>query len=418
MNPKLSESPRQPLHWGWTIPPLLIGLLVMVWLLMLSQSHALWERENWTLQSAQWPVFSDLNVMREGIRLHAQGGDPLTADTQAQGFVYNYPRIWLMLSHAGVHKLPPAWTGFALGVMWLGALIGVARIRSAGLSVLMIFALLSPPVILALERGNTDLILFMLCCVTALQWSRPSSTWLAPCLVALGGMLKLYPAAALSLAWFDVKNRSRLRWWITSAVIITGFWLLRLDELGLIGARTPRATGASFGCAVVPMRYVHYFESMAGVVIPQSLTLAGSMALFFAWLSLSAWIGHKMAPAFARMEASRTDVSVFYTMTAVWIGAFALGNNFDYRLIFVLPCLPLLWRVCTNNSAPPALWRWSALSLAAAFVVFSSPLHSSGRIFIVSQTAGWLLAGTLAAGCFGLIKADWMNRSGNAPAAT
>lgn len=400
------------------IPPLLTGLLLMGWLLVLAHSRPAWEKANWTLQLAQWPVFSDLNVLVEGVRMHAQGIDPLIADPKDYGFAYNYPRIWLLLSHAGAHTVPLAWIGGALGVLWLGTFLVMARVRSAGLSAILVLALLSPPVVLALERGNTDLILFMLCSLAAVLWSRPATPWLAPGLIAVGGILKLYPAAALSTAWFDLKHRGRLRWWIVAAVSIALFWFMHLDELRLISVRTPRATGASFGCAVFPMHYLHYAESLVGRTIPQAVTVAGSMAGFGVWLCLSAWIGHKLAPAFSRLEAKKADVAMFYMMAMVWIGSFALGNNFDYRLIFVLPCLPPLWRIFTHDGTPPALVRWSAFSLATAFVVFLAPLNSSGRVFIVTQAAGWLLAGTLAAGCVGLIKADCMNRPGTTPSAS
>ena len=393
--------------WLWTLPPLLAGSSILSLLVLFGLNFKLWNTYNWVLEIPMWPVFADLRVVLEGIRLHTLGIDPLLVGKPEYDFDYNYPRLWLQLGHIGVHRLSLAWTGFALGITWLTLLLGVARVRSFGLSVILVLALFAPPVSLALERGNIDLLLCIVCMLAAYAWQRPDAPWLAPGLIALGTLLKLFPGAAFAVILIDFKNRTRRIWWLAGAVAASVFWLMHLPELGLIASRTPRVTGASIGCAVVPMRFAPHLEGLINVTLSPGVILVGSLLLCIVWFALAAWLGLKLAPAFSRLNAPKVEVASYLFMSAISAGTFALGNSFSYRLIFVLPCLPFLWRVCTTAGLPLALWQWSAFTLGAALMIFYSPLNAHGRNFVIAQASSWLLAGALVTGFCALAKNTW-----------
>jgi len=133
--PHRESQPAQPeviptaWAWLWTLPPLLAGSSTLGLLLLFGLNFKLWNTYNWVLEIPMWPVFADLRVVLEGLRLHTLGIDPLLVGKPEYDFDYNYPRLWLHLGHIGVHRLNLAWTGFALGMTWLTLLLGVARVR-------------------------------------------------------------------------------------------------------------------------------------------------------------------------------------------------------------------------------------------------------------------------------------------------
>jgi len=68
--------------------------------------------------------------------------------------------------------------------------------------------------------------------LAAYAWQRPDAPWLAPGLIALGTLLKLFPGAAFAVILIDFKNRTRGIWWLAG----------RSGRLGL-SASAPPGTG-------------------------------------------------------------------------------------------------------------------------------------------------------------------------------
>ena len=100
-----------------------------------------------------------------------------------------------------------------------------------------------------------------------------------------------------------------------------------------------------------------------------------------------------------RKDPDAGTVALFAMAAAVCCGAFALGFNFAYRLIFLLPALPLLWGLaCDGLARAPMERRWATVVLAAAAVSLLCPFGVLSGALAVKQLADWVLAVGLAAG--------------------
>jgi hypothetical protein len=116
-------------------------------------------------------------------------------------------------------------------------------------------------------------------------------------------------------------------------VLAAAFLLLLQDELGAISRAQPMRAYLSYGSA----SYAHAFKAMGHVTVPGLLISAVLVVASLGALLLLA--GHIRFVQDGRFEARRR---LFYAGAFVFLGTFVLGSNWDYRLAFLLFCMPLL----------------------------------------------------------------------------
>jgi len=377
----------------------------MFGLFHLARDRAAWDAAHWAIELPHWPVFYDLHILLAGLRVHETGTDPLALAPESVGTLYNYPRAWLWFAALGPQYLPAPVLGLVLGLGWILALVLSADVRGPGLAVALSLALLSPPVLLALERGNSDLVVALLALLAALASTRFAHA--APFLITAAGILKLFPVSALALGLLSApgKNRFRLLPWCVGAAVFAVYWAVHFPDLLRISTKTPRVTGASFGSNVVPMRYAPHLDAWFDITLGPAAVLALATLLCSVWLALAACLGWRLGATFAPLLAARRAVALFAVSALLFVSAFALGNNFAYRFIVVLPALPLLWHAVTSNHLALAVWQWAAVSLAALAISLFAPLNATGRTFVFAQLAHWFLVATLAVGVVALFRA-------------
>jgi hypothetical protein len=186
----------------------------------------------------------------------------------------------------------------------------------------LVAASFSSSVLLLVERGNNDLAVFALVC---LALALPLAAGL--CILFVAALLKLYPV----LCWPAViRSRSTL---ILAVVLAAALVLLMQDELGAIHKAQPLRAYLSYGSS----SFAYAFKVMGHVTVPGLLI---SAVLVIASLgALLPFAGHIRFVQDERFAARRR---FFYAGALVFLGTFVLGSNWDYRLVFLLFCVPLL----------------------------------------------------------------------------
>jgi hypothetical protein len=371
------------------------GGAVLAFLCWLAPDHARWQRLHWLLESAQWPVFSDLDAVLLGIRQQAAGIDPFV--TRDPTYPWAYPRLWLQLRHLGAQNLPLAPAGAVLGALWLLATVGLFRLRRPGLAFTLTALLFTPPVLLALERANVDLLIYLVCVAAALATTSPRFSAFAPWLLVVAALLKIYPAAALTMGLVE-RSPIRRRHWIAASAFVAIWWGLHVDELQAISGRVDLVLGGGFGHAILPLRYAPYLANFTGIELSRGLLFGLSLTAFIVAVGLAAHWGRSLTDSISRCGAPAHERALFVLAAAICVGSFALGHNFAYRFIFALPALPMLWRIVTHDELPRPALRWAALGVGCMVLAFFGPIWGHGRSFIVAQVAGWLLVCILTSG--------------------
>jgi hypothetical protein len=317
------------------------------------------------------PVFADLRVITAAWESRALGLDPLVSNPfDPWNRVLNYPRIWELPGLLGLRGSTDAlaamfWLSFFAGVIALGR-------RQPWPTQLMLAGLLvSPSVMFALERANSDLLIFALCVlIVNLSEKRPQLA----AFLSLGGFaLKFYPLVLLAL--LDWSKREVRRAVAGAMIFAGGVTLFTFDDILAIRAGTPLTESQSYGVACLG----EWFASAH----PDWWTTINTLQIGFALLPLVGafvWTASKI-PAASTLKTER----LFLAGALLYAGTFVLGSNYDYRFIVLLLCVPWLVEQGTRNRA------WYLVIAMVAFVLWQIKIERLAWFYAVPMNAVMLV---------------------------
>lgn len=328
---------------------------------------------------ARSPSFSDLRNITSAVDCGRLGLDPLATDPcDPWQRPMNYPRVWLsLLSAFGVQQMDTADLGIALAVAFFGSLLLLVGRANAYEGLLYSLLICSPAVMLGVERGNNDLAVFVLLSLAALGLAHEGvRKFLSYVLIGICCVLKIYPVVALVVAL-------RERPWVAAAVLAVGTTLFTLyvyaihSDLLLISSVIPRAVSLSYGSQVL---FLGISKGLHLPVEPNKLSLLALLGVIvaacLAFMKLP-------KPFFVLPPAHRLRIGA-----ALYVATFAFGNNFNYRLVFLLFVVPDLLLIVKNRDRNSSL----ALLLLALIVaaLWLSPI-TFVPLFLLKEALNWFL---------------------------
>jgi hypothetical protein len=345
-----AATPRLPAvrRWGAvaaSVPGRLVVLgclfgyfLVLLW----RGGHSAW---GWFQVPETSPSFLDLRSITSGWVCTRRGVDVLVSNP-CDPFPRpaNYPRIWMWPAGLGLGQGATLILGLLVAAGFFAAALALVRPR-CGLGDAAIWAsvLVSPAVMLGIERGNADLILFPLVVVGILLLrARTTAGRVAGnALLLFAAMLKLFPAFA-----FVALLRQPRRWRLWGGgLVVLGFGIYVLATLGdirTIERVLPQDIYYSYGADVGVRATVDWLAARS-----PSLAFAARdanerialVALIAGALVVAGLVARSWRPPAAAREG---ELDLFLAGTAVFAGTFVLEHNFDYRLVYLLLAVPQL----------------------------------------------------------------------------
>jgi hypothetical protein len=309
---------------------------------------------------------------------------------------------WLHLRDFGLTRADNFRVGLGLGLAFVVAVMLWLRPRSLRSLLWHMAVFGSIPVLLALERANNDLVIFLVLTpvVPCLLAGRAAVRWLALGFIALAADLKFYPAVGALLLLATAPPRE-LRWRIAvgAALFAAVGWHVAGD-LRRIVPLLPDVEGVfSFG-AVAGFHELGWHGAC-----PQTLAASLGVLMFLGCWRMIPLEGWTPAPA------QRSAWLHFVLGATLLAGCFFTSQNYAYRWVFALWLVPLLWSLPRDPQAPVpvrqlarttgwllivALWfdplctlvlsQWPGLDLVRA-------LH---WVFLVEQPFTWALFACLS----------------------
>lgn len=330
-----------------------VGLADIGWLLHRDGWEPTWNR--WSMSSRS-PPFSDLRGVTGAMDSMEAGYDPMVDNPGSSWHpVLNHPRIWFYLvAILGIHErdsnfvAPVLLAGLLVGLWWLTRDIGlIAALYSTAI-------FFSAAFMLAVERGNTDLLIFFLLALAYLVAAR--SALVATLIILLAFMMKLFPLAAILILLREPKKRA-LSLGILAVLGVIIYLVVIRDDLPKIWGSTEKGATMSYGYNVLPL----YMEShlVAGVEIVRRLfyvLILGGIGF--------AWWQHRRAPV--TEPAPSRSLDGYRIGAAIYAGTYLLGNSWDYRMIFFFFAIPQLFEWLYQGSR---LERWMAAGQLLAFLI-------------------------------------------------
>jgi len=357
MTPHSSDEARHP-HWRLTA--LMALAAIVYWSLFAVFPRLLWsvgvhEYRWWFLDS--YALLASNDAMSAGLNPYL----PNPLDYFHRPHVY--PHWWLHLRDLGLTRADVTWVSLALIGGWLVAVGSRLRPREPRQLLFYLALLCSSPVLLAVNRANNDLVIFILFTplVPALLDPRQWVRYAAILLIVVATALKYYPAVAALLVLVAAPARE-LRWRV--ALVAGLLALVAYDlapELHLFGRIAPHPDGLmTFGATEA---FTWFGWTGAG---PKLLTLALGAGAWLWW-----WRSPRLAGWTPRAE-QQVDWLHFVLGAVLLTGCFFAGTNYGYRWIFALWLAPLLWSLPADAAAPAAVRRLArvtrALLLAAVWL--------------------------------------------------
>jgi len=377
--------------WRWIV---VLGVLLYAALVVTIASRGGHVAEQRLLQGLGVPAleypFMDMRGVAAWCDAWAAGKNPavdqtwitLPDGTRQTDFLMNYSPFvldWRKLGLDEQHVTVWSITLIALYLMALWFLCGECSMQRAFLWLLLVC---SPISILVMERGNLDMLLFVLLVVALLLRKYP----LVESGVILGaGLLKFFPIGALTAPWREGGGRNRF------AVILAGvgfaaFLFYLKSRLSAIGGSLAGQYQSSFGCVVTADLFHHYgFLTETGYQLIRKVMVG----LGIASVVSGGAAGLLSKGSFGKKLPERA-LHAFFLTAPIMVGLFVLGNQMDYKWIFFLPMVPavlvLLESPCRTDASIARLWLGGIL--AYSFWTFFSD-EGSLRNALLKQAVMW-----------------------------
>lgn len=302
-------------------------LLILGWLAILISVLTIGWTNTWKTLGVptMWPPFADMRTVQGSLISIELGFNPQTENPgDPWKRVMNYPSLWS--SVAEVLNLQDESNYLILISTWIVLFVfccySLLRKFPSLFHLLLCF---SGSALLAVERGNNDLLVFVLLFLAA-----SSNAVFSTIAVTLATLLKIYPLLIVPAFLKTPKTIILMTAGVGCALLL--LW----PELSSILSGTPVPGGLSYGSkriSAVAQKYI-------AIPLP-------SIALSLSFLAISFVIFFKQETRklLATDNLTNTEERLFLIGSCVYIGTFILSSNWDYRLIFLLFCAPLVLKL-------------------------------------------------------------------------
>jgi Glycosyltransferase family 87 len=339
------------------------------------------------------PSFADLRSITSGWECTRKGLPVLPHGCDPSNRPVNYPQLWLAPAFLGLGPSATVYLGVAAVLAFFASVWTLAGRLHPVEGVVYAAVLCSPAVMLGVERGNNDLVVFALVVLALVLFRRGAvGRAIGHGLLLFAGMLKLYPSFA-----FGVLVRQR-RSWATAGMLAVGavfavYFLVTLDYIHKIERASPQLTAYSYGAGVLAdLQHVGGLGANAreAAVIAAAATIAAVLL----------WRARLEPPGDPDLAGD-----AFCAGAGIYCGTYIFFHNFDYRLIFLVLTLPQLLRWAWQRS-PPLPFPHLALAAMTATLwlgtllpILPPPFYRLWMLsFPLDEYLNWLLFAYLGAG--------------------
>jgi hypothetical protein len=272
------------------------------------------------------PPLADVRPLQAALAAEARGLDPrIDNPDDPWRRPLDYPDVWLRFARALDLGNERHLRAFA-AVGEIGFVVMLVMVAALAPTLWLSLGAFSGATWLLLERGNNDAYLFVLVALVGLV----ASDAIAAALLLLATWLKVYPLFALGRL-----AHKRIALW-AFALLAGAYLTLHAHELWRL--RAAIQTGVFYSYGAEPL--AAWLRIRTGADLPPFVVGVGHLgAAALLWLAL----GDRLAAAHDP-NADRAR-RLFLVGGGIYAGSFLASSNWDYRLVFLLLCLPHISRL-------------------------------------------------------------------------
>lgn len=330
------------------------------------------------------PYFYDLRNLTAGADSLSLGYDPLYSNPQdPAGRTLNLPRlVQYILYGLKINEDDTALIGaIFIFLFFVGIYLSLKEIDNPTV-IFLAFVIFSPSVVLGIERGNFDLFIFFLVGASIFLSNFP---WLSMSILLFATFLKLFPVFALL---FLLRNETRKLIIVFSvfSVSLLGYVLVFFGDWSQIFQSTQKGYGLlAYGVKTFARNDGGGIDLLGNKGF---IPLAGLIIITLAFYTNSLYTsGYKLDDA-KHLDAFRAGAGIY-------IGTFFLGNNWAYRLMFLIFVIPQLvsWRKDERRGLISLVALFSIL--VSTWSIWLNRFFPNRLVFAIDETSNWLLFASL-----------------------
>jgi hypothetical protein len=317
---------------------------------------------------ARMPPFADFRLIPYSAEAFRSGVDPTTNP----GHIFNYPKIWYIFFYTGITQDDTIWIVVTLLLLLFAVVFVFPEKLTVVDSLLMLPLIFSPAAMLLYERGNVDIVFFILCGFAILQVCN-TPLW-AVFTLSVAAIFKMFPFFGIGI--FLRENKRNFYKYVLISMLVFGIYVgLSYKDLSVIWNLTQRGTFLSYGDYIIFILYKAYFRYYLlklSLTEEQIVSFMKILPHLFALtvLVFAFWLGtrSKILPSIA----SERNLTAFRMGAFIYIGTFLLGNNWDYRLTFLIFTIPQIshWLFSPGGQARIIAWSVFVAMLASVWYTF------------------------------------------------
>jgi hypothetical protein len=393
-------------HYGKLI---LIGTSVLMWLLLIVLFKSYGYQNTWHIWKIPSfkTVFLDFRLIPGSAESFAHGYEPSVENPfDPTERIFNYPAFWRLFFYTGITQADTIWISVSMIILFFIGSFSFPQKLSIPGAIGMLLVLFSPASMLLYERGNVDLIVFFVCAMAVVATSY--SAYLATALILFASIMKLFPILGLSILLREPKKKFL---WLSavSVSVLLVYMILTWNSVKASWNLTMRGDGISYGTNVFVDRYADAIKQvLAQWLTPHHSDLLlkfGPLAAGLLLLSVVAIL------AFLNMDQAqiRTErtTAAFRMGASIYVGTFLLGNNWDYRLAFLVLLVPQIveWMRSPHKAYRITSWLsiilillscWHLRIVAIPLIsIFHSVADSKKFWIILDELFNWMLFASL-----------------------
>jgi hypothetical protein len=321
--------------------------------------------------------FLDTNALLAAAECQRQGIDVYVENPcDVLGRVHVYSPLWLSIIPGFLSTADTPWVGLVLDLIFILCLAAVFRPRAWREVTLFLLAVFSQTTVFAVERANSDVVVFILVVCASLLWSqRHGHRILAYGLYLLAGLLKYYPLVLLILILRERRQRAFVL--ATGAglgilALIAGYQgelLIALRNIPKLSyfMDTFSAQNLPYGILEVIWGPQAHLHKLAG---PALLAILATGTVALAWRQ-ARLLGHY------EIDWTAWETRNLAIASLLLPACFFAGQNVGYRGVFLLLALPGLvsLRHLIND---PSARRWLTRMTVFGLLIMWSGFFRNG----------------------------------------
>jgi hypothetical protein len=276
------------------------------------------------------PIFADMRTVQGSLRSMELGFNPqLKNPGDPWARVLDYPMIWYWIARLFQLDNETNYVIFICAYI-LAFLVCCFILLRKSPSIFLLLAIFSWPSLLAVERGNNDLLAFVLIFVGVYL----SQSYFGALSILLATVLKIFPVLSV------ISFLKRPKIFIPLLLVIAGIFLFNIGELRILQAGNsaltdPASVYASYGVNT-------NMKVIQRMFYGQSTDTYNIIKCIFILFSFILIVILSRIKSFSPASSSALKTDLFMAGGLVFSGTYLITSNWDYRLIFLLLCIPYI----------------------------------------------------------------------------